>query len=208
MEVRMTRLLPTLRSFGALLALAMGLSAAARGADLSEPVILVASSALAGTPFEQAVVLAAPMPDGGHIGFIINKPTGVKLQALFPEDTAARRVTEPVYLGGPVLMPGVFAVTRKAPEGDGAVIPLMPGLVAVLDGATIDRIIKNTPDEARYFLGLMLWKAGDLEDQVSQNTWELRPADVDTVLRARSPGLWNSLRGTMARLELVRTRLM
>lgn len=201
----MTRLLPTLRSFGALLALAVGLSGAARAADLSEPVILVASSALAGTPFEQAVVLAAPMPDGGHIGFIINKPTGVKLQALFPEDTAARRVTEPVYLGGPAFLPAVFAVTRKAPEGGNAVIPLMPGLVVVLDGATVDRIIENTPNEARYFLGLMLWEAGDLEDQVRQNNWELRPADVDVVFRPKSPGLWNSLRGTMATLDLVQT---
>jgi len=204
----MTRLLPTPRSFGVLLALAMGLSAAAHGADLSEPVILVASSALEGTPFEQAVILAAPMPNGGHIGFIINKPTGLKLKALFPKDSAVRKVKESVYLGGPSLLQSVFAVTRKAPEGGTGVIPLMPGLIAVLDGAAVDRIIKNTPNEARYFLGLMLWEAGDLEDQVSQNTWELRPADVDMVFRAKSPGLWNSLRGTMATLEPVQTGLL
>jgi putative transcriptional regulator len=204
----MTRLLPTSRLFGALLALAMGLSAAARAADLSEPVMLVASSALDGTPFEQAVVLAAPMPDGGHIGFILNKPTGVKLLALFPEDTAAGKVTESVYLGGPALLPAVVAVTRKAPEGGDAVIPLMPGLVAVLDAATVDRVIQNTPNDARYFLGVMLWEAGDLEDQVSKNTWELRPADADMVFRAKSRGLWNSLRGTMAKLELGHTGLL
>jgi len=51
----------------------------------------------------------------------------------------------------------------------------------------------------------MLWEAGDLEDQVRQNNWELRPADVDVVFRPKSPGLWNSLRGTMATLDLVQT---
>ena len=204
----MSRLSPTPRSFGALLALIVGFSGAAGAADLSEPVILVASSALEGTPFEQAVILAAPMPNGGHIGFIINKPTGVKLQALFPEDTAAGKVTESVYLGGPALLPAVVAVTRKAPEGGDAVIPLMPGLVAVLDAATVDRVIQDTPNDARYFLGLMLWGEGDLEEQVSRNTWELRPADADMVFRAKSSGLWNSLRGTMARLELGHTGLL
>ena len=201
------RSLPILRSFGALLALAVGLSGAARATDLSEPVILVASSVLEGTPFEQVVILAAPMPGGGHVGFIINKPTGLKLQALFPEDAAARKVKECVYLGGPVLLESVFAVTRKAPEGGNAVIPLMPGLVAVLDGATIDRVVKTTPNDARYFLGLMVWGEGELEDQVRRNAWELRPAEVDMVFRARSQGLWNSLRGPMATLDLVPTRL-
>ena len=203
----MTRLLPTLRSFGALVALAVGLSGAARGTDLSESVILVAWSALEGTPFEQAVVLAAPMPDGRRIGFIINKPTGLKLNALFPKNTAARKVKECVYLGGPALLQSVIAVTRKAPQGGNAVIPLMPGLVAVLDAASIDLIVKNTPNEARYFLGLMLWSAGDLEDQVRENTWELRRADADMVFHSKSQGLWNSLRGTMATLDLVQTSL-
>jgi len=59
------------------------LSASARATDLSEPVILVASSLLDQTSFQQAVVLATPLDDGG---FIINKPIGVKLQELLPDD--------------------------------------------------------------------------------------------------------------------------
>ena len=55
---------------------------------------------------------------------------GMRQQKLLPDDTAARNVTEPVYLGGPVLQPGIFAVTRQAPEGAGIVVPLMPGLFA------------------------------------------------------------------------------
>jgi len=201
------RLLPILGSFGELLVLAVGLSGVARATDLSEPVTLVASSALEGTPFEQAVILAVPMPRGGHVGFILNKPTGLKLKALFPKDAAARQVKESVYLGGPMLLPSVFAITRKVPQGGNAVIPLMPGLVAVLDGATIDRMVKTTPNDTRYFLGLMLWDEGELEDQVRRNAWELRPARADMVFRAKSPGLWNSLRSPMAALDLIPTRL-
>jgi len=191
----MNRLLPNLKSFAALLAIAAVASGAAHAADLSEPVILVASSGLDHTPFQQVVVLATPLDDGGHIGFIINKPTGVKLQELFPDDRAAGKVKESVYLGGPAFLPSVFALTRTPPESAGAAVPLMPDLFAVMDSDAIDRIIATTPDDARFFLGMMVWKPGALEEEVRQSVWELRPADAEVVLHAKSPGLWKSLRG-------------
>jgi putative transcriptional regulator len=198
MEAAMNRLLPNLKSFAALLLTASALSSAAAAADLSEPMMLVASPALDGSPLQQAVVLATPLPDGGHIGFIINRPTDVKLQALFPDDSAASKVKESVYLGGSALLPAVFAVTSTPPEDPGTAVPLMPGLFAVMDSDAIDRIIEKAPNDARYFLGMMVWKPDELEEEVRQNAWELRPADADLVLRAKSPGLWRSLRGTAA----------
>jgi putative transcriptional regulator len=177
---------------------ASALSGAAAAADLSEPMLLVASSGLDGSSLEQVVVLATPLPDGGHIGFIINKPTDVKLQVLFPDDAAASKVKESVYLGGPALLPAVFAVTSTPPETPGTAVPLMQGLFAVMDSDAIDRIIEKAPNDARYFLGMMVWKPDELEEEVRQNVWELRPADADLVLRAKAPGLWRSLRGTAA----------
>jgi len=183
---------------GAFLLALVAIGGGARAADLSEPVILVATSALDGSPFAQTVVVAAPIPNGRHIGFIINKPTNLKLATLFPDDVAARRVDEPVYLGGPGLIQGVFAVTRNVPEGGGTVVPLMPGLFVVIDGAAVDRLIASTPNDARYFMGIMLWDEDELEEEVSNSAWDIRPADVDTVLRAKSNGLWNSLRAPTA----------
>ena len=183
----MNPLFRILRSFGTALVLTIGMASAADAADVSSPVLLVASGALDGTPFEQAVVLAAPLPNGGHIGFVVNKPTAVKLQTLFPDDVNARNVTEPVYMGGPQLLPGLFVIARNAPEGSKA-LPLMPGLVALLDAAAIDRLLATSPNDARYFVGLMLWDADELEDQVGKNVWEVEPADADTVLRAKAPG--------------------
>ena len=171
---------------GAALFAAFFLIAAAREADLSQAVLLVASDSLDGSPFEQTVLVAAPLPDGGHIGFIVNRPTTVKLERLFPEDAAARNVNEPVYLGGSALLSTVFALTRSAPASGGTSIALMPGVVAVLDGATVDRIIETTPNAARYFVGLMLWDPDELEEEIRKRLWEVRSPDADTVLPARS----------------------
>jgi putative AlgH/UPF0301 family transcriptional regulator len=197
----MKRASRSVRLLGAVAALVIGTIGVAHAEDLSEPVLLVASSALDGSPFEQTVVLAAPLPKGGHIGFILNKPTQAKLGTLFPDDTAAQQVKEPVYLGGPTMLNGVFAIASDAPGEGGTVVNLMPGLVAVLDRTAVDSILATRPNDARYFAGLMLWSPNELEQQVGASAWEVHSADPDTVLHAKSRGLWNSLRDPMAALR-------
>jgi len=192
----MKRLVRCLQSFGAFLVLLAGMTGAARAVDLSQAIILVASNRLAGSIYEQTVILAAPLPQGGHLGFVVNRPTSMKLESLFPEQASTRNVVDPVYAGGPMLSNAVFAVMRKAPDNNGNFLPLMPGLVVAIDGATVDRIIETTPNDARYFVGLMFWAPDDLDDEIRNGAWEVRPADVDTVLRANSPGLWKALEGT------------
>jgi putative transcriptional regulator len=192
----MKRLVRCLQSFGAVLVLFAGVTGAARAVDLSQAVILVASGRLAGSIYEQTVILAAPLPQGGYLGFVVNRPTSVKLENLFPEQASTRNVVDPVYAGGPMMSGAVFAVTRTAPDDDGSFFSLMPGLGVVIDGASVDRIIETTPNAARYFVGLMFWAPDELEDEIRNGAWEVRPADVDTVLPAKSTGLWKSLSGT------------
>jgi putative AlgH/UPF0301 family transcriptional regulator len=165
----------------ALVVLLAGAAGAARAADLSRAVMLAASEQLAGTPYEETILIAAPLPRGGHIGFIVNRPTEVKLAAIFPEHAPSHKVVDPVYVGGPVLAEAIFAVTREAPEGDAEVVALMPGLVAVIDGPGVDRVIETAPNDARYFAGLMLWGPGALEDEILEGYWNVRPASVPAV---------------------------
>ena len=164
--------------------------------DLSQPVMLVASGRLEGSGYEQTVLIAAPLPQGGHIGFIINRPTSVKLSSIFPDHAPSRKVVAPVYVGGPLLSDAIFAVTRKAPDGSDAELPLMPGLVVVLDRAGVDRVIETKPNDARYFVGLVVWRPDELEDEVGAGAWDVRPADAKAVFRANPAGLWKDLRGT------------
>jgi putative AlgH/UPF0301 family transcriptional regulator len=192
----MKRLVRCLQSFGAFFVLFAGMTGAARAVDLSQAVILVAFNRLAASIYEQTVILAAPLPQGGHLGFVVNRPTNMKLESLFPDQASTHNVVDPVYAGGPMLPRAVFAVMRKAPDNNGNFLSLMPGLVVAIDGATVDRIIETTPSDARYFVGLMFSAPDDLDDEIRNGAWEMRPADVDTVLRANSPGLWKSLEGT------------
>src|SRR2546430_4550596 len=108
-----------------LLAGAISPSHAAEPAELSQAVLLVATDRLAGSPYEETVLIVAPVVEGGHLGFIVNRPTKVKLQELFPEHAPSRKVLSPTYVGGPGLPQAVFALKRKAPMAAGTVIHLI-----------------------------------------------------------------------------------
>jgi len=61
--------------------LALG-CAAARAQDTGKPLLLVASPALQG-PYRQTTLVAAPIGER-HVGFILNRTTGMKLSTFFP----------------------------------------------------------------------------------------------------------------------------
>jgi len=42
-------------------------------------------------------------------------------------------------------------------------------------------VIETAPNDARYFAGLMLWRAGELEDEIREGYWSVRPASAAAV---------------------------
>lgn len=176
-----------------LLGSAVGVAHAAEPEELSQAAFLVATERLVGSPYEETVLIAAPLERGGHIGFIVNRPTQVKLQDLFPDHPASRKVATPIYVGGPLLPQAVFALARRAPKGDSMAIVLMPGLVAVLDRQGVDRVIDTTPNEAHYFVGVVLWEPGELAGEIREGAWRVQPASADAVLAVDPAGLWQQL---------------
>ena len=84
----------------------------------------------------------------------------------------------------------------------------MPGLVLVLDGATVDRVIETMPNDARYFAGLVVWRPGELDEEIRAGAWQVLPADAKTVFHANPAGLWKDLhRAQGAAGRTVRIRL-
>src|SRR4051812_24828031 len=63
--------------------------------------ILVAHPAFRDLEYRQTVLIAAPVPSGGHVGVILNRPTKRSLGSLFPEHEPSKKVVEPVFYGGP-----------------------------------------------------------------------------------------------------------
>jgi hypothetical protein len=65
----------------------------ATGADLGHATVLIAAPQLNHAVYGRSVLVATPIGEGRHIGFILNRPTQMKLSQLFPEHSPSRSST-------------------------------------------------------------------------------------------------------------------
>ena len=130
--------------------------------DLGKPHLLVATPELKGL-YGRTALLAVPL-EGQHIGFILNRATDLTLAHLFPDHVPSAKVVDPVYFGGPEMVGAIFAVVRRNPGG--AALPLFDGLFVTASAPAVDRIIEQTPNDARYFAGFVAWRPGELAKEI------------------------------------------
>jgi putative transcriptional regulator len=169
------------RSLAAVLLIASASLACAQPQD--EAILLVAHPAFRDVEYRQTVLLASPAPNGGHVGVIINRPTKRSLGSLFPEHEPSKKVVDPVYYGGPFSRGALVALVRAdQTPGSGSVL-LMRNLYMTFRANTIDHVIETTPNEARYFVGYVGWRPGELRGEIDRGLWSVLDADVDMVFR-------------------------
>jgi putative transcriptional regulator len=169
--------------------------------DDDDAVLLVAHPAFRDADYRQTVLIAAPAPSGGHIGVILNRPTKRSLFSLFPEHEPSKQVKEPVYYGGPFSRSALVALVRRQDDpGEGTVF-LMKNLYLAFRVTTIDEIIETTPNEARYYVGYVAWRPGELRSELDRGLWSVLGADIDTVFRKDTDGLWEELLTRTRRLR-------
>jgi putative transcriptional regulator len=169
------------------------LSALAEGQAQDGAIILIAHPAFRDLEYRQTVVIAAPAPNGGHVGVILNRPTRRSLGSLFPEHEPSKKVADPVYYGGPFSRGALVALVRAdEPPGAGSVL-LMKNLYLAFRANTIDHVIETTPNEARYFVGYVGWRPGELRGEIDRGLWSVTGAELDTIFRKDTESLWEEL---------------
>ena len=175
-----------------LLAVMLSWSALLHAADLSQPHILVAKPELRDDLFGASVLVVKPIGGDQHVGFIVNRPTGVHLANIFPEHGPSQKIVDPVYLGGPIGAQVIFALVRRPDSPGGNSLEVLPGLYAAADAPVVDRIIESEADRARFVAGLVVWQPGELADEVEQGAWYVLEPDAETAMR-KPEGLWEEL---------------
>jgi putative transcriptional regulator len=161
--------------------------------SIDEPVMLVAQPDVRGAIFEASILIVKPMPDGSHVGFIINRKTTATMGELFPDDEASQKVADPLYLGGPDGYNRVFAMVDKRDTAGKDAMQMIPGVFLVSDAKQIDRVIASDPEHARFFLGMVTWEPGQLDDELDRGYWYVDKADAKLVLEKKTDGLWEEL---------------
>jgi putative transcriptional regulator len=154
--------------------------------------ILAPGSLLVATPdmkdphFARAVILLiAYAPDDGAMGLILNHPLTVdQMDTQSPIASWMKSSQSPatIFLGGPVEPNGYICMTPDSSA--------LSGLRSV-DIESISPVHLNGPH--RVFRGYSGWGAGQLEDEVTFNSWYIVPSQTSDVLTTSPTTLWNDV---------------
>src|SRR2546421_1146150 len=120
-------------------------SVLARAQSMEDAVLLIAHPAFRDLEYRQAVLIAAPAPNGGHVGVILNRPTRRSLGSLFPEHEPSKKVVEPVYYGGPFSRRALVGL-GKADKAPGAgTLPPVKKLYLPLPAHNNHQLLQSKP---------------------------------------------------------------
>ena len=173
--------------------LAIAWSAPARPADPDDSIILVAKRQLQDKLYGSTILIARPIGADRHVGFIVNKPTQMTLGKLFPSHGPSQKVLDPVFLGGPVSPEVIFALVQGKDSPGGRSIRILDDLYLAIDSDVVDSVIEKRPAQARFLAGMVLWRPGELTEEVRRGLWYVLDPKADLVVRRQTDTLWEEL---------------
>ncbi len=188
----MPRYLVAIASCLAVAALLWAGAAAAKEA-IDEPVILVATPQQRDRLYGTSVLIVTPIGNRQHIGFIVNRPTPVKLSDMFPNHAPSKQVLQPIYLGGPENRNVLFALVQRQGSHSAGGLRLASDLYLEIAREKVDGVIESERDQARFFVGVVVWQPGELEAEIESHYWYVQDADSALILRKSTNGLWEEL---------------
>ena len=154
---------------------------------------LVATPQMRDPRFAESVILLLNYSRAGAIGVVVNRPTWVQPEQLFPDVDFFRRYRGAVYFGGPVARTGALFLARDASLADGE--PVVDDIYVTAD---IDEVRSNLPagtDERtlRVYAGYASWGPGQLDREISAGSWQVTPARGDQVFTTEPMRLWREV---------------
>ena len=139
--------------------------------------------------FKRSVVLLCEHQEEGSVGFILNRPLGIKINEAiesFPHFDAE------LFLGGPVQTDTLHYIHRLPEVIEGSV-EVIPGLYWGGNFENIKILIETnqiTPDDIRFFLGYSGWGEGQLQDEMKERSWIVSQTDPTTIFDHDIENLW------------------
>jgi putative AlgH/UPF0301 family transcriptional regulator len=164
--------------------------------ELGAGKVLVASRDLGDPNFIQTVVLLVHYDAEGAVGLILNRRTDVPLSRVLEGLKGAKDRTDPVFLGGPVEKPAVFALLRSVTKPEGAQ-SIFDGVYLISSKALFERALSTQPDPKTFhvYLGYAGWTNDQLREEVELGAWFIFRGDARTVFNADPDSLWSKMIG-------------
>ena len=145
--------------------------------------ILIAEPFLAGSYFNRSIIILASYSESGAVGFILNKKVDYPVEDLFVDFPDFE---SEIHIGGPVGTDSIYFIHTLGSAIPGSKL-IKENLYWGGDFEVLKMQIKLglvMPHQVRFFLGYSGWEAGQLEEEIKENSWlvaDIPQADLMTI---------------------------
>ena len=162
--------------------------------SLHSPALLVATTSMQDERFKRTVILIIEHTDKGSLGVIINKPLPISLQTIAKESGLPCELTPEAmaYYGGPVEpQRGMVIVKGGLPMPEDTVLDFTHFVSTRKD--LLEILMDDVTQQFRLFLGYAGWGPGQLDFEIAEGTWVIRPLVSEWLLSNTSASLWEAV---------------
>jgi len=146
---------------------------------------LIAMPHMEGSGFAQTVTYMCEHDEKGAMGLVINRPAGIALgeilQRLNISSHSDSLKQTPIYSGGPV-QPDHGFILHSGNQIWDSTLPLNDNFNLTTSKDILTAIADDDgPEDCLVALGYAGWGAGQLEQELANNSWINAPADLDII---------------------------
>lgn len=160
--------------------------------NLHKGVFLVASEKLSSSPMGKIVIYITQHDHAGTTGFIVNRPTQLKINKAFPKTNASNSTNNMLYFGGPLHTTFLFLITQT--QFSHGLHPIINDIYfGAGEQVTMRLRSDNKRDKIRTYAGFMNWGPEQLDEEINKGDWILTPAPLEQLFSQDTSTLWQSL---------------
>ena len=158
--------------------------------------VLISEPFMEDKNFKRSVVYLCEHNEDGSFGFVTNNFLNISLSDLV-EDIVNEEFK--VSFGGPVSPDNLFYVHTLKNELEGS-YEVMPGLYTGGKFEDLIPLINSgviAPNQIRFFIGYSGWEAGQLDSELSTNSWIVGKTTINDILNTQDKSLWKNILNEM-----------
>lgn len=157
----------------------------AKSSDCLRDHFLLAMPSLSEGIFSQSVTYICEHGESGAMGIVINQPLELSVEEVFEHlqiNPQGDFADTPVMAGGPVQIDHGFVLHRNCTKPWEASLKVTPEITLTTSCDILRAIASNNgPEDHLIALGYAGWAAGQLEQELAENSWLTLPANSDII---------------------------
>lgn len=157
----------------------------AKSSDCLRDHFLLAMPCLTEGIFSQSITYICEHGESGAMGIVINRPLDLSVGEIFEHlqiATSDNFSSEPVMAGGPVQMDHGFVLHRYSDRSWEASLKITPEITLTTSRDILRAIaVGDGPRDHLIALGYAGWGAGQLEQELADNSWLTLPGSSDII---------------------------